>query len=70
MALEVNARGVAPLDLKLGNFIRGANSGRLYWIDFEICRIQSQPRWDADLAVQRQILEELFELSARGHTVV
>ena len=70
MAREINARGVAPLDIKLGNFIRGTSTGRLYWIDFEISRIQSQPRWDADLAAQRQLLEELFDLSARGHTVV
>ena len=43
---------------------------KLYWFDFEICRLQSQPRWEADLALQRELLEELFELSARGHTVV
>ena len=66
MALEVNARGVAPLDLKLGNFIRGANSGRLYWIDFEICRIASQPRWEADLAVQHALLERLLQLKGRS----
>ena len=70
MAREINARGVAPLDIKLGNFIRGAVSGRLYWFDFEICRLQSQPRWEADLALQRELLEELFQLSSRGHTVM
>ena len=37
MTREINSRGVAPLDIKLGNFIRGAATGRLYWIDFEIC---------------------------------
>jgi hypothetical protein len=67
MAREINARGVAPLDIKLGNFIRGARTGRLYWIDFEISRLQSQPRWEADLDIQRGILEELFDLSAHGH---
>ena len=69
MVREVNARGVAPLDIKLGNFIRGATTSRLYWIDFEICRISSQPRWEADLAVERAILEEVFELSAHGHSL-
>ncbi len=69
MAREINARGVAPLDIKLGNFIRGARTARLYWIDFEIARLQSQPRWEADLAAERALLEELFELSAHGHTV-
>jgi hypothetical protein len=69
MAREITARGVAPLDVKLGNFIRGARSGRLYWIDFEVSRLRSQPRWEADLALHRRLLEELFELSAHGHTV-
>ena len=69
MARAVNARGVAPLDIKLGNFIRGARTGRLYWIDFEVARLQSQPRWEADLALQRQLLEDLFQLSAHGHAV-
>jgi hypothetical protein len=70
MAREINARGVAPLDIKLGNFIRGARTGRLYWFDFEICRLASQPRWEADLALQRDLLEQMFELTARGHVVV
>ena len=62
MAREINARGVAPLDIKLGNFIRGAATGRLYWIDFEISRLASQPRWDEDLALQNEILQQLFDL--------
>lgn len=66
MVREVNARGVAPLDIKLGNFIRGLATGRLYWIDFEISRLASQPRWEADLALQRDALEEIFELSRHG----
>ena len=70
MACEINARGVVPLDIKLGNFIRGASTGRLYWLDFEICRLRSQPRFDEDLAVQRATLERLFQLAERGHTVV
>jgi hypothetical protein len=69
MAREITARGVAPLDVKLGNFIRGARTGRLYWIDFEIARLHSQPRWEADLALHRRLLEEIFDLSAHGHTV-
>ncbi|HEY6909630.1 MAG TPA: hypothetical protein VI356_09690 [Myxococcales bacterium] len=63
MAREINARGVAPLDIKLGNFIRGATTGRLYWIDFEISRLSSQPRWEEDLALERDTLERLFEIS-------
>jgi len=62
MTRAVNARGVAPLDIKLGNFIRGARTGRLYWIDFEIARLRSQPRWAEDLARQHQLLEDLFRV--------
>ena len=69
MAREITARGVAPLDVKLGNFIRGARTGRLYWIDFEISRLDSQPRWQADLAHHRRLLDELLDLSSHGHTV-
>jgi hypothetical protein len=63
MAREINARGVAPLDIKLGNFILGATTGRLYWIDFEISRLASQPRWEADLALERDTLERLFAIT-------
>jgi tRNA A-37 threonylcarbamoyl transferase component Bud32 len=66
MASEINACGVIPLDIKLGNFIRGVTTGRLYWIDFEISRLSSQPRWEADLAVEREMLEEIFDLSRHG----
>jgi hypothetical protein len=62
MAPEINRRGVVPLDIKLGNFVRGATTGRLYWLDFEVSRLQSQPRWEQDLMVQAEILEHLFRL--------
>ena len=60
MARAINDRGVAPLDIKLGNFMRGEKTQRLYWIDFEISRLASQPRWQADLARQHDILRRLF----------
>lgn len=60
---QINARGVAPLDIKLGNFIRGSATGRLYWIDFEISRLATQPRYEAGLALQREVLETVFQLS-------
>ncbi len=62
MARAVNACGVAPLDIKLGNFMRGEKTNRLYWIDFEISRLASQPRWQADLDRQREILRRLFQV--------
>ncbi|MGZ6143544.1 MAG: hypothetical protein ACXWLM_09400 [Myxococcales bacterium] len=61
MTREINARGVAPLDIKLGNFIRGAATGGLYWIDFEISRLASQPRWEEDLAQQHEMLAALLD---------
>ena len=64
MARAVNARGVAPLDIKLGNFMRGEKTGQLYWIDFEISRLASQPRWQADLGRQRDLLRRLFGVEA------
>jgi tRNA A-37 threonylcarbamoyl transferase component Bud32 len=62
MTRQMNARGVAPLDIKLGNFIRGTTTGRLYWIDFEFARIQTQPQWEDGLRLQRDTLENLFDL--------
>jgi hypothetical protein len=66
MTRQINARGVAPLDIKLGNFIRGATTGRLYWIDFELACIQTQPQWEAGLRLQQDTLENLFDLGEPG----
>jgi hypothetical protein len=66
MVPQINHRGVAPLDIKLGNFVRGAATGQLYWLDFEVCRLESQPRWDVDLVLQNEILEHLFRLDRRS----
>ena len=63
MARQINARGVVPLEIKLGNFIRGAVTGKLYWVDFEFCRLQSQPRWEWDLLGQQDLLDYLFQVS-------
>jgi len=62
MIQQINARGVAPLDIKLGNFIRGSTTGRLYWIDFEFARIQTQPQWEEGLRWQYETLDDLFDL--------
>jgi tRNA A-37 threonylcarbamoyl transferase component Bud32 len=64
MLRQMNARGVAPLDIKLGNFIRGSTTGRLYWIDFEFARVQSQPHWDAALRVQSDTVWNLLREDA------
>lgn len=62
MARHINARGVVPLEIKLGNFVRGAATRKLYWVDFEFCRLESQPRWERDLLGQQDILDYLFQL--------
>jgi len=66
MVRQINARGVAPLDIKLGNFIRGSTTGRLYWIDFEFARIQTQPQWEEGLRQQHETLENLLGTGGAG----
>jgi hypothetical protein len=66
MTREMNLRGVAPLDIKLGNLIRGSVTGMLYWIDFEFACIESQPRWEEMLLLQRESVADLLELAARN----
>jgi hypothetical protein len=60
MVEAMRARGVAPLDVKLGNLLRGARTGRLYWLDFERARLRSQPRWERDVAAQSELVREIF----------
>lgn len=38
--------------------------GCSYWIDFEFARIQTQPQWEAGLKLQRETLENLFDLGS------
>ncbi len=39
----MNARGVAPLDVKLGNVLVGEKTGALYWVDFERAALEAPP---------------------------
>jgi len=55
--------GVAPLDIKAGNLLRGERTGRLYWLDFERARLRTQPRWEADVAVQSDLVRRIFGVS-------
>lgn len=68
MVREMNRRGVVPLDLKLGNLMRGRRTGRLYWIDLETARLASQPGFDAARALQDEILRSRFDIipASRG----
>lgn len=65
MVAAMNAVGVAPLDIKAGNLLRAEGSGRLYWLDFERARLATQPRWREDLAHQRKVMRDLFEIELR-----
>ncbi len=62
MARDVAEAGVAPLDIKPGHFLRGATTGRPYWIDFEMSRLASQPDWHANLTLSTQLINEMFDL--------
>ena len=62
MVGDMNARGVAALDVKLGNILVGQTTGTLYWIDFERASLDAYPAWDARLAEQHATLEQWFDL--------
>jgi hypothetical protein len=60
MVAAMNDVGVAPLDIKPGNLLRGARTQRLYWLDFERARLKSQPAWDEGLRQQDDLIRRLF----------
>jgi hypothetical protein len=60
MVAAMNENGVAPLDIKPGNLLRGARTKRLYWLDFERARLRSQPGWEAELQTQHDLLRQVF----------
>lgn len=60
MIAAMNERGVAPLDIKPGNLLRGERTRRFYWLDFERARLASQPNWEAQLRTQNDLLREVF----------
>ncbi|MGK3996407.1 hypothetical protein [Sorangium sp. So ce1024] len=66
IARAVNARGVAPLDVKLGNVIIGEKTGALYWIDFERAAIEGTPRYRERLAEHHGLMNRWFGLSLPG----
>jgi hypothetical protein len=59
----MNARGVAPLDVKLGNVLIGDKTGSLYWLDFERAAIAGVPRYAAHLAEHHRLVDAWFGLS-------
>ena len=59
---EMNQRGVAPLDIKLGNVITGDRTGMLYWLDFERTYLDSYPRWTDKLQHQYKLVNRWFGL--------
>jgi hypothetical protein len=56
--------GAAPLDIKLGNIMRGHRSGRLYCLDFETARLSSQPGWAETVEDQYRLLDPLTKAKA------
>jgi hypothetical protein len=51
----MNQRGVAPLDVSLGNVLIGAETGRPYWIDFEWACLRPLPCWGRHLRQCHQL---------------
>jgi hypothetical protein len=60
--LAINDRGVALMDVKLGNIIVGEKTGKVYWVDLERSELESFPDWDASLQEQRRHLDRWFNL--------
>lgn len=63
MVEAMREKGVAPLDIKAGNLLRGERTGRLYWLDFERARLRTQPRWEADVAAQSDLVRQIFDIT-------
>jgi serine/threonine protein kinase len=59
---RLNANGVAPLDIKLGNVIIGEKTQSLYWVDFERAHLKSYPQWEQSLHEQFLLLNRQFGL--------
>lgn len=60
--IMMNQRGVAPMDVNLGNIIIGYQTGTLYFIDFELAQLESFPNWDYHLKEHRRLLASSFNL--------
>ncbi|XXY46698.1 hypothetical protein WME91_42525 [Sorangium sp. So ce269] len=62
----MNARGVAPLDVKLGNVLVGEKTGALYWVDFERAALEGTPRYRERLTEHHGLVNRWFGLSLPG----
>jgi hypothetical protein len=59
----MNGRGVAPLDVKLGNVLIGEKTGALYWLDFERSAISGAVGYEARLREHHERVNRWFGLS-------
>lgn len=62
----MNRRGVAPLDVKLGNVLIGGKTGALYWLDFERAALDRVPGYPQHLAEHHRRVEERFGIKLNG----
>lgn len=60
---SMNDRGVAPMDVKLGNVVKGARTGRVYWIDFELAALRGTAGYDALLAEHHRRVQQWFGIA-------
>lgn len=60
LASDILKAGVAPLDVKLGNVVIGAKTGKHYWLDFEVAHASSCPRHELYEEESRELYREWF----------
>ncbi len=61
--LEMVACGLMPIGASLRNILVEKSEGSLYWVDFELAALTSQPRWNDRLEEGFQHLKHLFDVN-------
>jgi len=68
LVVEMNRRGVAPMDVHLANIVVGSNTGRPYWVDFDLARLRLGPGWSRTVAESCRLADEILGLGLPGRT--
>jgi hypothetical protein len=63
LVTDFNHRGVAIQDIKYGNAIVGAQSHKLYWVDFERAYLEPSLGWPMAVDQQNRLLNDRFDLN-------
>ncbi len=62
LVVEMYRRGVAPVDVHLANIVVGRDTGRPYWVDFELARLRLGPGWARRVVEHRRLADEVLGL--------